>query len=196
MLFQEVLKDISKFLGQHSSEFLILAFQRNSGQYDPYEQIKEEFGKFGIQAIYRNSSQIPTVGQLRGKVWVFSGIGINFQPETFVLEGVMGITDTDSIYLQNFWEVSPLSIPVKTTHAMATAFYAPCSKTRIKANFLSGSVFITPFNLVRNRDGPNKRLLKQLSSQNSQCLGITIMDFPDPKLIGSIVESNFKSKKS
>lgn len=50
---------------------------------------------------------MPKVGDLRGKIWVYSGLGIHFKENTFVMNGVMGITDTDAIYLQNFWEVYP-----------------------------------------------------------------------------------------
>jgi len=50
---------------------------------------------------------MPIVGELRGKIWVYSGLGIDFNENTFVMNGVMGITDTEAIYLQNYWEVYP-----------------------------------------------------------------------------------------
>lgn len=116
--FEEALKDISTFLNDNPSEFIILAFQRNTGNYDCSCQIMKQLEKHNIKTIYRDSISIPTVADLRGKVWVYSGLGISFKPSTFLLEGVAGITDHDAIYLQNYWEITPESIPFKTQQTL------------------------------------------------------------------------------
>jgi hypothetical protein len=86
----------------------------------------------------------PSVGELRGKTWIVGGIGVDFGEETYRLEGVMGITDSPAIYLQNFWHVFPESIEDKSQHALHTALEIPCEEGRVKANFLSGSVGVEP----------------------------------------------------
>lgn len=36
---------------------------------------------------------IPTVGNLRGKAWIYGGYGISFSNKTFAVYGIDGITD-------------------------------------------------------------------------------------------------------
>ena len=102
---------------------------------------------------------MPKVGELRGKVWIFNGLGITFKEDTFVMNGVMGITNTEAIYLQNYWEVYPENITQKVQFSKQTAFDVDCEATRMKINFLSGSVGISPFLLAKHEQGPNVKLL-------------------------------------
>lgn len=68
--------------------------------------------------------------------------------------------------------------------SLSTAFKVLCKKTRIKANFLSGSVGITPLDLVNAPEGPNNQLERALVHlKRKTCLGITIMDYPKVSLI-------------
>jgi hypothetical protein len=65
-----------------------LAFQRNEGNYDPASATINLLQKVGINAVYQ--SNIPTVGQLRGKAWIMGGYNINFGnagKNTFMLYG-------------------------------------------------------------------------------------------------------------
>jgi hypothetical protein len=78
---------------------------------------------------------------MRSKVWIIGGLGIDFSFETFRLEGVMGITNTSSIYLQNYWEVGHHNVSRKSLYALGTGF-EDCVKNQLKVNFLSGSVLI------------------------------------------------------
>jgi hypothetical protein len=107
-----------------------------------------------ITTIYKTSTDVLTVGELRGKVWIFSGLGIDFNMHTFRLEGVAGVTDNHFIYLQNYWEIYPETVAFKTKSALETALTIDCRSNRIKANFLSGSVGVHPFDLAIDRNIP------------------------------------------
>ena len=49
---------------------------------------------------------VPYVGQLRGKMWIISGLGINFGEKFYRLEGVIKndevlLSENNSYFLQN-----------------------------------------------------------------------------------------------
>jgi len=81
---------VATFLRSYPIEFVILAFQKNSGDRDPAAEIITLLQTVGINAVYQQS--IPTVGSLRGKAWIFGGIGVDFyaadhNKNTYVMTG-------------------------------------------------------------------------------------------------------------
>jgi hypothetical protein len=72
----EFLNQVSNFLKLYPREFVILAIQKNKGDYDPTSATIDLLLKVGIDAVHQ--SNIPTVGQLRGKAWIMGGYGIKF----------------------------------------------------------------------------------------------------------------------
>jgi hypothetical protein len=84
----DFLNQISNFLKKNPREFVILAFQKNDGNRDPTTDTINLLQNVGINALYQ--SNIPTVGQLRGKAWIMGGYGMNFggaSKNTFMLYG-------------------------------------------------------------------------------------------------------------
>jgi hypothetical protein len=84
---------------------VIFAFQQNNNtNNDVSDRILEMFQKY--QLTFYKSSIIPTVKDIRGKVWIFGGYGIRFRDETYFMAGASGVTDNVYIYRQNHYQIS------------------------------------------------------------------------------------------
>lgn len=102
--FREAVAQIASFLHENPTEFIIITFQnRDSGVNDSGAKILALFSQYRVQ--YHLSQEIPTVRELRGKVWVCKSYDIDFHLPTFELVGRYGITDSKEIYMQNFYVV-------------------------------------------------------------------------------------------
>ena len=66
--------------------------------------------KAGIKSVFNKN--IPTVGELRGKAWIFKGLGVNFAgfTDTYRMDGAEGVTDNSQIYLQNMYNVNTTTL--------------------------------------------------------------------------------------
>ena len=115
---------------------------------------------------------IPTVGQLRGRVWALSGFGVTCKPATYELLGIGGITDTHVFYIQNYFAIErDITIKKKVESVIHTAYEVECSPTRLKVNFLNaagegnakGFIFGPhPYKIAQMKEGPNAALLAEL----------------------------------
>jgi hypothetical protein len=146
----------------------------------------------GVNAAFRSAAYL-TVGEIRGKAWVFGGIGVNFG-NTYVMNGVDGndgISDSDYIYLQNLYQMYTWTVSKKVDKVKNTAFNVGCNDVRMKVNFLSGSGGVQPYWLAKWDGQPNQVMDMALRQVQKRCLGVNLMDYPGTALIRGIINSNF-----
>lgn len=72
---EEEIEQISKFLKENQSEFVLIGFRQNNGGEDPSPGILKLL-KGKLYVVF--SKRVPTVGELRGKVWIISSSKIKF----------------------------------------------------------------------------------------------------------------------
>lgn len=150
------------------------------------------------------SKSIPTVGAVRGKVWIYGGYHIDFKDQAFTMLGQQGVKDyKGQYYIQNCYSLRKIfPIDMKVQQMLKTAFQLKDDPERMKINFLSASGigFIDlfrwlPYKLAFHQQGPNAVLYRQLDRRNEKAvLGATIMDFPSNLLIESIISTNLAFK--
>jgi hypothetical protein len=151
----------------------------------------EEFKKQGVELFFSRS--IPTVEEVRarGGVWALSGYHISFGGNTYSLWGAPGIQDNENVYVQNYYYMSnsQITYDLKWKYVSEAAFKAPATSSRMKFNFLSGSIaddyqvggFLEgylPYKIAEKKEGPNCLLNQELKTKIDAELGVTIMDFP------------------
>ena len=174
---------VKSFLRKYTTQFVILSFQKESGEEQNTDQIKDLMQSYELIPVLTGLN-IPTVGELRGKVWIVSGKGYDI-PGTYPLYGRQEQTaaDTPEAYMQKVSNYGiDMGLGKKLDLVMETA-QKNCENNRLKVNQLSGSSEVLPFQLAKMDGGPNQVLDVWLRDNHAGCLGITIMDFPGTGLI-------------
>ena len=77
--------------------------------------------------------RIPTVGELRGKVWITHSYGSDIYG-SYPLFGRQGVTDDSDAYMQNMYTVFAYSVSEKRDLVLKTA-QRNCDNNRLKVNF-------------------------------------------------------------
>lgn len=83
------LVDVKKFIDQQPTEAIIIAFQNNDRGPERSTEILQLFDRLGIKYLLRQT--VPTLGEIRGKVWILAGYGLMFSGQTFCLFGSEGV---------------------------------------------------------------------------------------------------------
>jgi len=144
--------------------------------------------KAGIEGVF--STRIPTVGEMRGKVFIIAGVDVYF-PDTYKIEGYYGIWDLPSAYIQNMFILFPWDVKYKKSIITET-LQRSCDLHRFKINFWTGAFAVLPYMFAKIGKGPNKMNFDWLKANRGQkCVGINIIDFPSHTLIKELYMTNF-----
>ena len=190
--FGSVMKTVTEFLRDHPTETVIMKIK---------EEHKPESGSASFQSIwdsyvarygsyiYRGYTPNPTLGQLRGKVYIVCqadcyGFGMNYG---------------DIAAAQRFYKVYWLAHQETKNDDWATL---PSKKKLIRdyidkaqrntgwvVNQLNGSTGMSPRDVARATNRDAYEYLGTLPGQRK--LGLMVMDFPGERLIYRIIKSNF-----
>ena len=101
----------------------------------------KELEQAGIDAFY--STKIPTIGEVRGKIFVISGVGVWF-PNSYKIEGYYGMWDLPTAYIQNLFILLPWDVKFKKSIVRET-LQRPCELHRFKLNFWTGAFAVLPY---------------------------------------------------
>ena len=189
-LFDTAEKAVNEFLNAHPSEAVVFYVQRETrgpaGEYNPL--IDDEFEHYAKRSGWiTNSSMIPRLGDVRGKVFVITNEN----------SAISSFSKDKHRKDEHSKVVSSPHQPVNTMFGMdehwdrqkrdiARAREAPASEWHfIGLSASSGGVY--PYTLARYT---NRKLLDDLGGMTKGRLGTITMDFPGPSLIDAIIRSN------
>ena len=131
---------------------MYISFQLELGRKDPQKFLLKALDKAGINPVFRTS--IPTVGEMRGKAFIISGVYVNI-PNSYKIEGYYGMWDLPEAYIQNLFILFPWDVKFKKGIVMET-LQRSCDLHRFKMNFWTGAFAVLPYLFAKMGKGPNK----------------------------------------
>ncbi len=200
MMFGDVMNAVSAFLASHPKEVIVMRIRADEHTAEDgskdfatiWANYMKQYGNF----IAQNTNSNPTLGSLRGKVFVLqngwndSTRGISYGGDTF------DIQDYYQVYFlagEGIRGTETANLPGKKKKVNEYLDRAATS-TKWVLNYLSGSTGMAPPDVARATNGEAYEHIG--SSAGKKNLGTVIMDFPGEQLIYRIIKSNFKGKVS
>ncbi|MGR3319473.1 MAG: PKD domain-containing protein [Candidatus Anammoxibacter sp.] len=137
-------------------------------------------------------SQIPKLGEIRGKIFILQ----NFPIDSDAFYGMAW--SFDNVEIQDLWELTTL-IDIQEKKSDVAAFFVKTKlgmSDTLYVNFTSGAGGVFPQTVANGLSpttGLNEFTLNYLfAAQQTRTTGLVMMDFPGAGLISAIVAHNFK----
>lgn len=199
-MFGDVMNAVTAFLSAHPKEVIVMRIRADEhtaqeGSKDfatIWTNYMKQFGSFVAQ----NTESSPTLGRLRGKVfvlqngWSDSSRGIRYGGDIF------DIQDYYQVYFlagEGISGTEKANLPGKKKKVNEYLDRAATSSKWV-LNYLSGSTGMAPPDVARATNGEAYEHIGANAGKKN--LGTVIMDFPGEQLIYRIIKSNFKGQGS
>lgn len=190
LLFKNVLKDISDFIKENSSEFIIISIKEDADSKKStvsfYDKVLEELNKFDN---ITGSALPTTLGEARGKIFILN----RFTSESIGINAYFGWKDSTSfelgdLYVQDNYCLE--SVDVKKQDIINTLNYSLTSN-KLVLNFTSCYLenSFPPLYAGTPAKDINKWLIEEINKQDKK-LGIVIVDFITEELASAIYKVN------
>ncbi len=186
LAFQDVMKTFSKFLKDHPSEFIVMRIREESKAIRPVTTFEAAFEKFSQSPSYAglffkatDRRQIPTVDDLRGKIFVLDNYGklpntVDYPNASMKVQDDYDISDMDKKY-REIIENMDGSLENTDTKVWFVNYTSSCSD---KVDQLMNATAVNP------------KVDNYLTVKKGH-LGLVLMNFPGISMIQKIVHSNF-----
>ncbi len=199
--FDDVMNTVKDFLLQQPKEAIIMRINTDEHEAEPGSQdfmtIWNNYTKKYNDVFAKVTSKNPTLGSLRGKVFVLaagftdSQRGIADGSDAFDIQNLYRVYWTPGENDYDFGE-SKASLPGKTNVVNQFLNKAATSPKWV-LNYLSGSTGMTPKDVARAINGSAYAYMG--ASWGKRNTGLVVMDFPGEQLVYRIIKSNFSSQK-
>lgn len=191
LLFKKVLKDISEFIKENSSEFIIVSIKEDADSKKTkvtfYDKVIEELSKY--DNISFDDTLPTTLGEARGKIYILN----RFTSNDIGIKAYHGWKDSTSfelgdLYVQDNYCLE--SVDIKKQDILNTFDYSLTSN-KLVLNFTScylENSFPPTYAATPAKD-INKWLIEEINKKDKK-LGIVIVDFITEELASAIYKVN------
>lgn len=211
LLFSDVLSQCEEFLEENPSEFIIICGKRDDGESDNATSDKFHTEISQNPNFWYTKNSIPRLGEVRGKLILFSRFAENEKSE-FYNDEKWGLNAcewdhsgfvTDSAYnVLNFRETNTTkktgTLILQDKYKMgAGAKWRKAVLPTLNASFATKDVVLNFFSAANIYRSPKStanyifKKFKDLSLQKNKKIGWIILDYPTEDVIKKIVETNF-----
>lgn len=213
--FDDVLRACQSFLEANPSETIFLRLQQTEDSlprfWERFEQYKKEYSSVFWQAPGHAYVEIPSLGEVRGKIVLFQepriALPVDWQWSGFDFRNSSALFETNGIHGEFAWWCETEVITHNKWNSVAG--HLDAADTNGESQFyvagLTGSLWIAPRHAAMGTSclpfghiiplrltGLNEELLNRLTnSPPAYRLGMIMLDFPGADLIDAIIGVNF-----
>ena len=191
LLFNKVLKDISEFVKENNSEFIIISIKEDADSKKSkvtfYDKVIEEFSKY--DNISFDDTLPTTLGEARGKIYILN----RFTSNDIGIKAYHGWEDSTSFHLNSLYVQDNYcldNVDIKKQDILNTFDYS-LTANKLVLNFTScylENSFPPTYAATPAKD-INKWLIEEINKKDKK-LGIVIVDFITEELASAIYMVN------
>lgn len=193
LTFESVLKDISKFIEDYPSEFIIMSIKQDDDPKDStlnfHEKVEADLAKYPLISTNREFPE--SVGEARGKIFILARYG----EATVGIPASPGWRDSTSFELNGFYvqdNYRITDVEVKKNDIKKAIKIAQNKEYPLVLNFASCYLenALPPASASKTAKQINPFLLDIIDEENGP-LGVILCDYITTELCSAIIEKNF-----